>query len=411
VTLQFGFYNSSNGDRIYDAEDISELFDSIIGDGIVRGFGSEFKVTALGGTSLSIGTGRSWFRSTWTWNDNDMPYTAEAADAANTRIDAIILEVDKSAASRTNSIRTIKGVAASSAVRPTLEQTDTKGQYPIAWITRRAGVATVLQSDISPAVGIDTPYASAKLINAATETPIMHRNVFRGKNLGSTVTAAQSAAIAAQTFEDLYVGDYWLINGITWRIVDLNYFMRKGRSGSMITTPHVVVMPDKNLVTTAWNINRPMTKGYVTSTVDQSVANIGRAGGAAYTSFGSKILMVDIRQSNAQDGNGYVVGADWYGVYAQTPNVYQMLGTTIFGPLAYGGEVPPAIMTESPTQFALFRLAPDFIMSSDNVSSWLRDAVSKNHAAVIGGGGSNSSTGDRALVETRLGVRPVIVIR
>lgn len=409
MTLQFGFYNSSNGDRVYDAEDISELFDSIIGDGIVRGFGSEFKVTALGGTSLSIGTGRSWFKSTWTWNDNDMPYTAEAADAANTRIDAIILEVDKSTASRTNSIRTIKGVAASSAVRPTLEQTETKGQYPVAWVTRRAGVAAVAQTDIVSAVGTTTPYAYARLIDPSTDTPVMHRNVFRGKNLGATVTAAQSAAIAAQTFEDLYVGDYWVIGGVTWRIVDMNYFLRKGNTGSKTTTPHVVVMPDKNLLTTAWNGQRPMTKGYVGSTIDTAVANAGR--GVITTTFGSKILGVSIRQSNAMDGNGYITGAQYYGVTTQTPNTYQMFGTSIFGPFAYGGEVPPPLMTESPTQFALFRLAPEFIVSSDDTSSWLRDVVSKNHAATVGAGGTGASTADRGLVESLIGVRPVVCIR
>jgi hypothetical protein len=410
VTLQFGFYNSKDGDRVYDSEDISELFDSIIGDGIIRGFGTEFKVTALGGLSLSVGSGRSWFRSTWTWNDNDLPYTAEAADAANTRIDALVLEVDKSTAVRTNSIRTVRGTAANPAVRPTLEQSETKGQYPIAWITRRAGVAVVAQADITPAVGTpDTPYATALLLNSATEPAVMHRNTFRGKNLGNTVTAAQSAAIAAQTFEDLYVGDYWVINGVTWRIVDMNYFLRKGATGSKIVTPHVVVMPDKNLITTPWNTSRPMTKGYVGSTIDGAVATAGR--GTITTAFGSKILQVNIRQSNAMDGNGYVTGAQFYGVTTQTPNTYQMLGTSIFGPFAYGGEVPPPIMTESPTQFALFRLAPDFIISSDDTSSWLRDVVSKNHAASIGAGGTGASTGDRSLVETSLGVRPVVCIR
>ena len=57
---------------------------------------------------------------------------------------------------------------------------------------------------------------------AVTLSPINHRNIFRGKNLGSAVTEEQKTAIQSGTFDDLFVGDYWEIDGVKWRIVDMD---------------------------------------------------------------------------------------------------------------------------------------------------------------------------------------------
>ena len=42
-----------------------------------------------------------------------------------------------------------------------------------------------------------------------------HNSIYRGKNLGSSVTQEQWNAIEAGTFDDLYIGDYWVIGGVT----------------------------------------------------------------------------------------------------------------------------------------------------------------------------------------------------
>ncbi len=57
--------------------------------------------------------------------------------------------------------------------------------------------------------------ADAILAALHMTSPTNHRLVFRGKNLGSAVTTEQLAAIQAGTFEDLWLGDYWVINGVT----------------------------------------------------------------------------------------------------------------------------------------------------------------------------------------------------
>lgn len=72
-----------------------------------------------------------------------------------------------------------------------------------------------------------------------------HNSIYRGKNLGTSVTAEQYAAIKAGTFDDLYIGDYWVINGFNWRIAAFNYYYNTGDTAC--TTNHVTVVPDTNL--------------------------------------------------------------------------------------------------------------------------------------------------------------------
>ena len=69
-----------------------------------------------------------------------------------------------------------------------------------------------------------------------------HNAIYRGKNLGTSVTTAQYNAIKAGTFDDLYIGDYWVINGVTWRIADFDYFLNCGDTSC--STHHAVIVPD-----------------------------------------------------------------------------------------------------------------------------------------------------------------------
>ena len=57
--LRYGFYNSVNGDRKYEAEDMGRLFDGIIQDGVFYSVGNRFRVEAAGGMYITVGTGRA----------------------------------------------------------------------------------------------------------------------------------------------------------------------------------------------------------------------------------------------------------------------------------------------------------------------------------------------------------------
>lgn len=92
-----------------------------------------------------------------------------------------------------------------------------------------------------------------------------HRNTYRGKYLGNTVTAAQKAAIQNGTFNDLFIGDYWTIGGVNWVIADMDYWYNCGDTA--FTKHHLVIVPNKVLYNSQMNPTNTTVGGYVGSTM------------------------------------------------------------------------------------------------------------------------------------------------
>jgi len=161
MTVTYGFFNSLDGDRIYDAEQISNMFDGVIADGIFRSQGGGFAVlTNNNGMEVKVSSGRAWFNSTWTLNDVDYILTLDPANAVLHRIDTIVIEVDKTAGVRANSVKVITGTPSASPVRPTLINSGDVHQYPLADIYIAATTTLILSGHITNRIDIDTPYAA-----------------------------------------------------------------------------------------------------------------------------------------------------------------------------------------------------------------------------------------------------------
>lgn len=159
MSVTYGFYNSLNGDRKYNAEQISSIFDGLIVDGVFASIGTAFSVKAAGGLTINVGIGKAWFNHTWTLNDSILPLTAPESEVLLDRIDAVVLEVNGLESVRENSIKIITGTPSSAPVRPTLENEGNVHQYPLAYIYRKFGSAVITQADITNMVGTDsTPF-------------------------------------------------------------------------------------------------------------------------------------------------------------------------------------------------------------------------------------------------------------
>lgn len=164
MAVTSGFFNSLNGDRKYNAEQMSALFDSVINDGVFANIGSAFMVTADSGNMVNIGIGRAWFNSTWVNNDAILPLNLDGSEILLDRIDAIVIEINKSEAIREGRIQVIKGTPSSSAERPTLSESDGVFQHPLAYIFRKAGSSAITQADITNMIGTsDCPYITGIL--------------------------------------------------------------------------------------------------------------------------------------------------------------------------------------------------------------------------------------------------------
>lgn len=148
-----GFFNSENGDRKYNAEQMSAIFDGIIADGVFTTIGDHMAVSAGTGMQVLVGTGKAWFDHTWNVNDAAYPLTIAASDVTLSRIDAIVLETNHSDSVRLNKLRVVQGTVASSPAKPTLTNSEKVHQHPLAWVTVKPGVTQIAASAIENAVG------------------------------------------------------------------------------------------------------------------------------------------------------------------------------------------------------------------------------------------------------------------
>lgn len=164
MSVSSGFFNSLNGDRKYNAAQMSAIFDGLIVDGVFASIGTAFAVKAAGGLTVNVGIGKAWFNHTWTVNDSILPMTAPEAEVLLDRIDAVVLEVNGTESVRENTIKFVKGNPSSAPSRPTLTNEGNVHQYPLCYIYRKYGTAVINQADITPMVGTEsTPFVTGIL--------------------------------------------------------------------------------------------------------------------------------------------------------------------------------------------------------------------------------------------------------
>ena len=243
-----------------------------------------------------------------------------------------------------------------------------------------------------------------------------HNSIFRGKSLGSSVSAAQWAAIAAGTFDDLFIGDYWTINSIVWRIAAFNYWYNTGDTNC--TTPHVVIVPDSNLLnsdgsTTHWmNTSNTTEGGYMgtgwyTGENADGTANTGKSQclSKAESAFGSRHILQHREYLSNAVVNGYASGGTRTDSKIELMNESMVYGNRFFENVINGTNIPAAYTIDK-GQLPLFALAPQYICNRANW--WLRSVVSSVHFACVG------DTGDcdyHAASNAWHGLRPAFGIK
>ncbi len=161
MSFTYGFYNSLNGDRKYDVEQMSKLFDGLIADGVFATVGEALMVKEQAGMMVTVDTGRAWFDHTWSLNDSELAVTVDISELVLDRLDSLVLEIDATTEMRTNTIKMIKGVPGGTPVRPTLINTELVHQYALANIYVAAGVTEIIQANITNIIGTsETPFVT-----------------------------------------------------------------------------------------------------------------------------------------------------------------------------------------------------------------------------------------------------------
>lgn len=235
-----------------------------------------------------------------------------------------------------------------------------------------------------------------------------HNAIYRGKSLGSTVTTAQYAAIKAGTFDDLYIGDYWTIGGVNYRIAAFDYYLNSGDTNC--TTHHVVIVPD----TCLYNAQMHNTSsggyeggaanttagGYVGS--DMYKSNLEQAKTTIKSAFSGHVLKHRIYLTNAV-ANGRASGGAWCDSEVDLMCEQMVYGSGIFSPVSDGSNVPANYRVEK-SQLPLFQHEPSRISNRNNW--WLRDVITASNFAYVDTAGHATYY----YASASLGVRPAFCI-
>jgi len=144
-----GFFNSVNGDRLYNAQQMSEIFEGLITDGVYESVGNKMAVQPNSGMTIQIATGRGWFGKHWVNNDSEYTLTLAQSDVILNRYVAVCIKVDDTDAVR-DAVPYLKySDFATTPVKPTMIRTETVKEYCLAYIYIKAGATAITASDIT----------------------------------------------------------------------------------------------------------------------------------------------------------------------------------------------------------------------------------------------------------------------
>lgn len=264
-----------------------------------------------------------------------------------------------------------------------------------------SGDVTVTGADI-PFSASDSGTVAAKIND---RLPVInnagaHNAIYRGKNLGSAVTAAQWAAIQAGTFEDLFIGDYWTINGVTWRIAAFDYYLNTGDTAC--TTHHVTIVPDAKLYDHVMNDTNTTVGAYVGSKMYTEGLNTAKT--TINNAFGSAHILNHRQYLKNAVTDNYESGGAWYDSTVELMTEQNVYGGKIFSNCLQGTNWA-RLSTIDKSQFPLFAHRPDMISCGSGI--FLRDVASSETFCYT----QNNGVAEHVYASTAQGVRPAFSIK
>lgn len=216
---------------------------------------------------------------------------------------------------------------------------------------------------------------SEVIANVTADGAGAHNSIYRGKFLGNSVTAAQYAAINSGKFTELYIGDYWTIGGVIYRIAHFDYYLNCGDTAC--NTHHAVIIPDSCLYKAQMNTSNVTTGGYKGSAM--YTANLAQARTTIGAAFSGHVLSHRIYITNATSG-GRASAGEWADSTVDLMDEQMVYGTGIFSPVSDGSNVPSDYRVEK-SQVALFQHDPSRITNRENW--WLRDVITAAYFAYV----------------------------
>ena len=441
------FWNSQNGDRVYDANDFSEWLKKFYTTGVFNG---DLAVTASGGMTVSVSSGYVNIEGKVKFFSTPTTLTIATAGGTYERIDTVVAECNYS--DREITVKVVTGAYSASPKATAPVRTAAAYQLVLAEIDVPAGATEITQKNItdmrtdSSVCGLVTgtvsqiDFSTVKAqfdswfedvkgtldsdaagnlknqIDAANEkitalqtltkmlsaTGATRANAMPFEHdLGTSFTDEQSADIRSGKFNKVRVGGFWTINGRKYWAAHADYRLHCG--DTELTKHHMLVFPDKSFYNHAMNSTNVTTGAYYGSymvsksvEVDLSVG-LTQALATVKADFGeAHVLTYRNLLANAVS-NGASSGWAWY-----DRQIDLMNQAMVYGHVAWAGNGYDVGCDK--TQLALFQARPDLIVNRENW--WLRDVRSSSGFCNVHDGG-DAGRWDASMV---LGVRPAFLI-
>lgn len=145
MSITYGYFNSINGDRKYNADQMSQYFKGLISNGVFANIGGSMAVIADGQSmTVNVSSGRAVIDCKWIENDAAYPLTITQSHATLPRYTAVVVQLD--AVNRLIRITTKDGTPASTPTQPTI---DTSIELCLAMILVPAGSSSIIQSRVT----------------------------------------------------------------------------------------------------------------------------------------------------------------------------------------------------------------------------------------------------------------------
>ena len=211
--------------------------------------------------------------------------------------------------------------------------------------------------------------------NAATRSAAYHNAMpKRGKNLGTSITDAQIAQIAGRTYDDLWLGDYWVINGRRHTIVSFEPYYNVGDTA--LQRGHIGVVTDGGWSKAWYADSNDTSRGYVEKTDAKSIRKYIKdtVEPAIKTDFGSSHVLSYRALYPSAYSSGVATSWAWVDACVELMDEVEVYGCQIWGSSPYE-------VGHSARQLDLFRIDPSFKYT--RASWWLRSVRSASVAAHV----------------------------
>ena len=236
-----------------------------------------------------------------------------------------------------------------------------------------------------------------------------HNGIYRGKDITDLFyDGTLSQQIADQTFDDIFIGDY-IIGKVSKRkylVADLNYRLHMG--DTECTTPHILMIPERNMGLEQMNATNITTGAYVGSVM--YTATLEKYKSIIKNDFETNHILKHRNHLQNAVTNGYESGGTWFDSDIELMNEKMVYGCDVFHNSMHGTNIPNNYVIDK-QQLSLFRLKPDLTVARNDAGErywyWLRDVVS---ASVFAHVSSNGSAGNSSASNSG-GVRPAFLIK